>query len=86
MAVKQHEPQELGVLMIDFSPVIREGLQSILTKDEGIEVVGDAPNEYEALQHIKRAYAVGARALWPPSRRLPCSHLQPDLADRGRSC
>jgi hypothetical protein len=30
--------------------------------------------------------SVGARALWPPSRRLPCSHLQPDLADRGRSC
>ena len=59
MAVTQPEPKDLGVLMIDFSPVVREGLQAILTKDEGIEVVGDAPNEQEALQHIKRAYARG---------------------------
>ena len=53
MAVTQ--PKNLGVLMIDFSPVVREGLQAILTKDEGIEVIGDAPNGTEALLQIKRA-------------------------------
>ena len=50
MAVKQRESQNLGVLMIDFSPVVREGLQSILTKDERIEVIGDVPDEHQALK------------------------------------
>ena len=55
MTVKQRESKTLGVLMIDFSPVVREGLQSILTKDERIKVIGDAPDGHQALQHIKRA-------------------------------
>jgi len=55
MAAKQCEPENLGVLLIDFSPVVREGLQAILTKDERITVIGDVPGGYEALQHIKRA-------------------------------
>jgi len=55
VTVKQRESETLGVLMIDFSPVVREGLQAILTKDEGIEVIGDVPDGHEALQHIKRA-------------------------------
>ena len=59
MAVKQREPKNLGVLLIDFSPVVREGLQAILAKDEGIEVIGDAPDGHEALPHIKRAYDRG---------------------------
>jgi len=46
---------KLRVLIIDFNPVVREGLQAILVKDEGIEVVGDVPDGYEALQRIKRA-------------------------------
>ena len=41
--------------MIDFSPVVREGLQAILTKDEKIEMIGDVPDGHEAIQHIKRA-------------------------------
>ena len=41
--------------MVDFSPVVREGLQAILTKDERIEVIGDAPDGHEALLHIKRS-------------------------------
>jgi DNA-binding NarL/FixJ family response regulator len=41
--------------MIDFSPVVREGLQAILTKDEGIEIVGDAKDGHDALICIKRA-------------------------------
>ena len=55
MAVKQRESETLGVLMIGFSPVVREGLQAILNKDEGIEVIEDAPDGIEALLHIKRA-------------------------------
>jgi DNA-binding NarL/FixJ family response regulator len=55
MAVKERESEMLGVLMIDFSPVVREGLQAILTKDERIKVIGDAPDEHQALQYIKRA-------------------------------
>jgi len=55
MAVTQRESATLGVLMIDFSPVVREGLQAILTKDERIEVIGDAQDGHEALLHIKRA-------------------------------
>ena len=41
--------------MIDFNPVVREGLQAILTKDDGIEVIGDVPDGHEALVHIKQA-------------------------------
>ena len=55
MTVKQLETQNLGVLMIDFNPVVREGLQAILTKDERIEVIGDVSDGQEALQYIKRA-------------------------------
>ncbi len=59
MAVKQRESETLGVLMIGFSPVVREGLKSILTKDKGTEVIGDAPDGHEALQYIKRACGNG---------------------------
>jgi len=55
MTVRQRESETLGVLMVDFSPVVREGLQAILTKDERIEVIGDVPDEHQALRHIKRA-------------------------------
>jgi len=51
--------KNLGVLMIGFSPVVREGLQAILTKDEGIEVIEDARDGIEALQRIKRAAGRG---------------------------
>jgi len=59
MAGKQRESEKLGVLMIDFNPVVREGLKAILTKDERIEVIGDSPDEHEAIQHIKRAHDRG---------------------------
>jgi DNA-binding NarL/FixJ family response regulator len=55
MTVSQRDTETLGVLMIDFSPVVREGLQAILTKDEKIEMIGDVPDGHEAIQHIKRA-------------------------------
>ncbi|MDO8553042.1 MAG: response regulator transcription factor, partial [bacterium] len=52
---KQQELEKLGVLLIGFNPVVREGLQSIMAKDERIEVIGDAPNGHEALLHIRRS-------------------------------
>ena len=55
MMVTQSETKKLGVLMIDFSPVVREGLQSILAKDKGIEVIGHALDGPEALVLIKLA-------------------------------
>jgi len=54
MEVNKREPGTLGVLLIDFNPVVREGLQAILAKDKRIEVIGDAPDGHEALLHIKR--------------------------------
>jgi DNA-binding NarL/FixJ family response regulator len=55
MAVQERKPDKLKVLMIDFNPVVREGLQAILAKDYGIEVIGDVPDGDIALLHIKRA-------------------------------
>ena len=55
MAVTQRESETLGVLIIGFNPVVREGLQAIMIKDERIKVIGEAPDEHQALQHIKRA-------------------------------
>ena len=55
MTGNQRQHETVRVLMIGFSPVVRQGLQSILTKDEGIEVVEDASNSTEALQNIKRS-------------------------------
>ena len=59
MEVKERKPGLLGVLMIGFSPVVREGLRAILTKDEEIEVIGDVPDGTEALLCIKRVSARG---------------------------
>jgi DNA-binding NarL/FixJ family response regulator len=55
MADKKYESGTLSVLMIDFSPVVYEGLQAILMKDNGIEVIGDASDGTEALLRIKNA-------------------------------
>jgi DNA-binding NarL/FixJ family response regulator len=55
MTVTQHESEKLRILMIGFSPVVRQGLQTILTKDKGIEIVEDAKDGIEAIVNIKRA-------------------------------
>src|SRR5271157_840836 len=59
MAITQRETKNLGVLLIGFSPVVREGLQAILAKDEKIEMIGDVADGHEALLHIKRACSRG---------------------------
>ena len=59
MAVKPERSTELGVLFIDFSPVVRAGLQAILATDEGIRVTGHVSNGADALLHIKNSYAIG---------------------------
>ena len=59
MAIKKNASAQLGVVTIGFSPVVREGLQSIMTKDERIEVIGDASDGNEALVRIKWAHDRG---------------------------
>ena len=54
MAITQPKSEKLGVLMIGFSPVIREGLQAIMTKDARLNVVGDVPDGYDRLLFIKQ--------------------------------
>lgn len=50
----QGNPDQLGVLIVDFNPVVREGLQAILAQDQNIRVVGFASDANEALQQIRR--------------------------------
>lgn len=45
--------------MIGFSPVVREGLQAILSKDENIEVIGNVADGYDALLYIKQTRIQG---------------------------
>ncbi len=59
MAIDQAESETLGVLLVDFSPVVREGLQAILAKDEKIAVLGDVRDGDEAVSHIRRASGRG---------------------------
>jgi DNA-binding NarL/FixJ family response regulator len=59
MAVKEGQITDLGVMLIDFSPVVRAGLQAILATDKNIRVTGDVPNGTEALLHIKKSHAIG---------------------------
>ena len=54
METEQSNPKKLGVLMIGFNPVIREGLQAIMAKDARLDVVGDVPDGYDGLLFIKR--------------------------------
>jgi DNA-binding NarL/FixJ family response regulator len=55
MTAAKSEPQMLGVLLIGFNPVVREGLKAILSKDPGIVIIGDALDEHQALKHIKES-------------------------------
>jgi DNA-binding NarL/FixJ family response regulator len=55
MAVVQREQIKLGVLLINFSPVVQAGLQAILAKDERIKVAGHVADEQQAIQFIKEA-------------------------------
>jgi len=47
-------PEKVKVLVVDDSAVIRQLLSEILGQDEGIEVVGSAPDPYVAREKIKR--------------------------------
>jgi DNA-binding NarL/FixJ family response regulator len=55
MAVVHREQIKLGVLLINFSPVVQAGLQAILAKDEQIKVAGHVADEQQAVQFIKEA-------------------------------
>ena len=49
------ESRTVRVLMIDFNPVVREGLQAILAMDHGIELIPDAADADQALLQLKQA-------------------------------
>jgi DNA-binding NarL/FixJ family response regulator len=49
------QARTLRVLLIGFNPVVREGLQAILAKDEKIGVTGHFEDGHEALLQMKRA-------------------------------
>ncbi len=49
------ELKTVRVLMINFNPIIREGLQAILAMDYGIELIPDAADAEQALSRLKEA-------------------------------
>jgi DNA-binding NarL/FixJ family response regulator len=49
------ELKTVRVMMIDFNPVVREGLQAILAMDYGIELIPDAADADQALLQLKQA-------------------------------
>lgn len=59
MATTHNDSKILRVLMIGFSPVVLQGLQAILHKDEGIAVIEDAQDGTEALGCMQQAYGLG---------------------------
>ena len=59
MVDKQGETKKLRVLIIDFSPVVREGLQAILAQDESIEVIGYVADGEEALAQVRQGCSRG---------------------------
>lgn len=46
-------PRVLRVLIVDDHPVVREGLRTMLSSDQGIEIVGEASNGEEALEKTR---------------------------------
>jgi DNA-binding NarL/FixJ family response regulator len=55
----QLKSEMLGVMLIDFNPIVREGLKSILAKDNLIEFMGDVPDGHQAILAIKRIHDHG---------------------------
>lgn len=50
---------QMRVLIVNFSPVVRAGLQAILAQDQSIEVAGHAADGDETLALIRRGYGRG---------------------------
>jgi len=46
--------EKIGVLLVDDHALFREGLASLLSAEEGIEVVGEASNGLEALEKTRK--------------------------------
>jgi len=49
------ELKTVRLLLIDFNPVVREGLQAILAMDDGIELIPDVADADQALLQLKQA-------------------------------
>jgi DNA-binding NarL/FixJ family response regulator len=59
--MSNEKPKHLNVLLVAFSPVVREGLKSFMAEDQNIKIIADADNEQEALARIRWAAQQG----WP---------------------
>ena len=59
MEGKQGNDGKLRVLIVNFSPVVREGLQAILAQDESIELADHVTNGDEAVAQIRRSLRQG---------------------------
>ncbi len=49
----------IGILLIDFSPVIQAGLQAIMATDETLTLIGHALNGNDAILQVRKAAAEG---------------------------
>jgi DNA-binding NarL/FixJ family response regulator len=58
--VSMERTGQLKVLLIDFSPVIREGLKSFLSQDRNIKLVEYAVDEQQAQSRIRQASQEGS--------------------------
>jgi len=59
MENKRGESRRLRVLIVDFSPVVREGLQAILAQDGSIELVGHVADGNEAVAKVRHGCSQG---------------------------
>ena len=56
---RRAESKTVRVLLIDYDPVVREGLRAILTVDHGIELIPDAADANQALLQLEQAFERG---------------------------
>lgn len=59
MPIEGSSPGILGVVIVDFSPVVRAGIEAILARDQTIELIGVAPDAEQALLLLGKARAEG---------------------------
>ena len=59
MVNEANKSSTLRVLLLDFTPVVREGLRAIMAQDPAIEVVGEVKDGDEALLYLKQTRGRG---------------------------
>jgi DNA-binding NarL/FixJ family response regulator len=59
MITKAQLPENMGVLMVGFNPIVNQGLESVLSQDERIQVIAEVPDALEAVKVIKQSQTDG---------------------------